>query len=229
MRQPDAIRAMFSAIVGRYDLLNRLLSFSLDETWRHKAAEALTNPPSNSLLALDACCGTGDLAFELMEKGGEVVGVDFSHPMLIAACAKAQRRDRSTPFVEADVLRLPFPNDLFDVIGVAFGVRNVESLRFALQEFGRVLKPGGSLSILEFSQPTNPMVRYPYLLYLRYFLPIIGSLISGHREAYTYLSQSIRGFPPPEAIVSLLHEAGFAKASATPLTAGIVTLYTAQL
>jgi len=220
---------MFSAIVQRYDMLNSLLSFKLDETWRQKTAEVLTISSPKNLLTLDACCGTGDLAFELVEQGGQAIGVDFSHQMLAAARAKSQRLNQSVSFVESDVIQLPFPDDLFDAIGVAFGVRNVESLRLALQEFGRVLKPGGRLAILEFSQPANPIVRYPYLFYLRFFLPLVGGLLSGHRKAYSYLSQSIRAFPPPEAIVSLLHDSGFEQASATPLTAGIVILYIAQL
>ena len=186
------VRQMFGAIAPRYDLLNHLLSFNIDQRWRRRTVAVLqpilARPDAR---VLDLCCGTGDLTLELARAAqARVWGSDFCHPMLVRAGEKGVPR-----LFEGDALRLPLPDNSFDLVTAAFGFRNLANYRDGLTELHRILRPGGTLAILEFSTPPNPLVRTGYAFYSRYILPFLGGLLSGSRSAYQYLPESVRKFP----------------------------------
>lgn len=212
---------MFSAIAGRYDLLNRVLSLGTDRSWRRRACDLLEVAPG--MLAADLCCGTGDLALALAARGARVVAADFSHGMLTQAAAKGTPR-----VTAADSLRLPFRDATFDRVTVGFGVRNLEDLGAGLAEIRRVLKPGGVAGILEFATPSPAPFRIVYHAYLRLLVPALGALISGKGSAYSYLSSSIREFPDQQRMTALLRDSGFAPVRHFDFARGIAALYIAQ-
>ncbi|HLV00250.1 MAG TPA: bifunctional demethylmenaquinone methyltransferase/2-methoxy-6-polyprenyl-1,4-benzoquinol methylase UbiE [Acidobacteriota bacterium] len=228
-KQAGQVRRMFDAIAPRYDLLNRLLSLSVDRYWRRIARKRLAQlqPDPSSIQILDLCTGTGDLAFE-MARLGSVVGCDFSHSMLVLGRKKERRRRARVRFVEGDVLRLPLPDSIFDAVTIAFGLRNLEDLRCGLQEVARVMKKGATLLVLEFSIPTIPVFRSLYLFYFTRILPLIGNLISRRRGPYSYLPASVREFPPPPELAQIIQECGFTEVSVESLTGGIASLYLAR-
>ena len=221
------VRGMFGRIAPRYDLLNHLLSMNIDRYWRARTvkqvAHVLGKPGAQ---VLDLCCGTGDLMLALQAKCDAVVhGSDFCHPMLVEARRKAgSRRFRSTLF-EADALALPLADRSLDLITVAFGFRNLTNYEHGLSELRRVLRPGGLLAILEFSTPPNAALRGVYDFYSRAILPRIGGLISGSREAYSYLPESVRKFPGAEELAGEMTRAGFVSVRFERMTAGIVALH----
>jgi len=222
------VRQMFARVAPRYDLANHLLSFNFDRYWRAhtvKRVHAVLERPGARVL--DLCCGTGDLLLALERRsGGVVMGSDFCHPMLVAAEAKiAQRRARAVTF-EADALRLPLRGHSLDLVTVAFGFRNLADYEAGLEEIRRVLKPGGTAAILEFSQPPNPAFAALYNFYSRRVLPWIGGAISGSRDAYAYLPESVRKFPTAEDLAGRMRAAGFATVEFEYLTGGIVALHT---
>jgi len=222
------VRQMFARVAPRYDLANHLLSLNLDRYWRAhtvKRVRAVLERPGARVL--DLCCGTGDLLLALERRsGGVVMGSDFCHPMLVAAEAKiAQRRARAVTF-EADALRLPLRGHSLDLVTVAFGFRNLADYEAGLEEIRRVLKPGGTAAILEFSQPPNPAFAALYNFYSRRVLPWIGGAISGSRDAYAYLPESVRKFPTAEDLAGRMRAAGFAAVAFEYLTGGIVALHT---
>ena len=188
---------MFGQIAPRYDLLNHLLSFNIDRRWRRILLRSLLpvlQSPGASVL--DLCCGTADVLLEFQQAArARVIGADFSHPMLVQARNKINARRLHNPLFEADALTLPLADASLDAIAISFGFRNLANYRNGLEELHRVLKPGGQLAILEFSHPPNVFVRCAYGFYSRWILPVIGALISGSREAYAYLPESIRKFP----------------------------------
>jgi demethylmenaquinone methyltransferase/2-methoxy-6-polyprenyl-1,4-benzoquinol methylase len=212
---------MFAAIAPRYDLANRLLSAGMDRRWRRVTARCLA--PGRGQLALDVACGTGDLALALTGKGGRVVGVDFTHPMLLRAAARDGRRRRLL-LAGADALALPFPDGTFHRVTVAFGIRNYADLPAGLAEMFRVSRPGGRLGILEFSRPDGilaPLVR-PYV---NGVMPRLGRWISGRTGPYDYLADSIRTWPTPRELAGLLSDAGFREVTWRRFFAGIATLH----
>lgn len=213
---------MFSAISGRYDLANHLLSGGLDFLWRRRAADLVRQWRPERIL--DLATGSGDLALTLRSACPEslVVGADFCPPMLQVA-----RRKGLEHLIAADALRLPFAEGSFDVLTVAFGLRNMGSWAGALSEMRRVLRPGGHVLILDFSVPGAPM-RWVYRPYLHYVLPRVAALLTGQKAAYDYLGDSIEQFPHGLAMCELLGAAGFAEAGHRPLSGGIVSLYTAK-
>ncbi|MGA2147701.1 MAG: bifunctional demethylmenaquinone methyltransferase/2-methoxy-6-polyprenyl-1,4-benzoquinol methylase UbiE [Bryobacteraceae bacterium] len=222
------VRQMFARVAPRYDLANHLLSLNLDRYWRAhtvKRVRAVLERPGARVL--DLCCGTGDLLLALERRsGGVVMGSDFCHPMLVAAEAKiAQRRARAVTF-EADALRLPLRGHSLDLVTVAFGFRNLADYEAGLEEIRRVLKPGGTAAILEFSQPPNPAFAALYNFYSRRILPWIGGAISGSRDAYAYLPESVRKFPTAEDLAGRMRAIGFAAVEFEYLTGGIVALHT---
>lgn len=227
-REPRTIRRMFAGIAPRYDLLNHLLSGNQDRRWRRIAAEELAPAPGERLL--DLCGGTGDLSVALAAAGGEtIICCDFAHPMLQVATRKFQRKrmgDRCV-LLEADGLRLPVPDATFDGVTVGFGVRNFADLDLGLKEILRVLRPGGRLVILEFSQPDGPVLSRLYRFYLRRVLPRIGGGASGDRGAYGYLASTIAGFPEPAALAGRIRETGFAACGWKLASGGIVAVHTA--
>jgi demethylmenaquinone methyltransferase/2-methoxy-6-polyprenyl-1,4-benzoquinol methylase len=221
------VRGMFGRVARRYDLLNHLLSFNLDRRWRARTAarlgEALRRPGAR---VVDICCGTGDLALALERAGGAALaGADFCRPMLEAAAAKFARRGSRATLVEADALALPVASGSIDGITAAFGFRNLANYRAGLNEMRRVLKPGGVAAILEFSQPPNPLFAALYGFYSRRLLPAIGGLVSGSREAYAYLPESVRQFPGPDELAGEMRAAGFDEVTFERMSLGIVALH----
>ena len=220
------VREMFTQIAPRYDLLNHLLSLQLDRHWRARTARILKpilNRPDAK--ALDLCCGTGDLALSLANTGqARVIGADFAHPMLVQANEKSAPR---TTFLEADALRLPFGDNSFDLLTAAFGFRNLANYEDGLREMLRLLKPGGTLAILEFTEPPDGPLGAFYRWYFRKVLPRIGALLSGDREAYTYLPRSVSRFFRPAQLAALMQSVGYTSINYRVWTMGTVALHTA--
>jgi len=222
------IRKMFSAVAPRYDFLNHLLSAGRDIAWRKATAKALRPilERRDSKVA-DLCCGTGDLAFELERySAGRVFGTDFCHPMLQLARRKARRH--STLFLEADTLALPFPDEFLHVATIAFGFRNLASYALGLREIRRVLKPRGTLAILEFSEVRWPVFGPFFRFYFRRMLPTIGTWISGVRGPYQYLHDSVSKFPNQQVLSDLLCAEGFQNVRYANLTGGVAALHLAE-
>jgi len=221
-----AVRAMFAEIAPSYDRLNHLLSINVDRLWRrftvNKLKEALSRPDA---IALDLCCGTADLTLEL-EKHARVVGCDFCHPMLVIGNKKIRTKQvRRALLTEGDALRLPFADRSFDVVTVAFGLRNLEHVEGGLAEILRVLKPGGCAAALEFSRPVIPVFRQAFEFYFHNVLPHIGSFVSGSGGAYRYLPASVRAFPDQKRLVEMMREIGYAKVRYHNLTGGVAALH----
>lgn len=228
-KESREIRGMFAAIAHRYDLLNRLLSFSQDRRWRRVCSRKLQGLLPESAVVLDLCTGTGDLAIELSRRN-RVMACDFCHPMLVRGHQKVQATGRSgmIRFVEGDALQLPFSAGCFDGVTIAFGLRNLPDYHEGLREMYRVLRAGGTLAVLEFSQPTFPVLKQLYFFYCMRVLPRIGQGLSGEKGPYSYLPQSVREFPDPYKLETIIRQAGFASPRHYSLTAGIVTLHLAQ-
>jgi demethylmenaquinone methyltransferase/2-methoxy-6-polyprenyl-1,4-benzoquinol methylase len=221
------VRGMFGRVARRYDLANHLLSFNLDRYWRARTVacvrRVLRAPGSRTL---DLCCGTGDLLLALeADRGGAVWGSDFCHPMLTSAAEKVSRRGFRSRLFEADALGIPARDGSFDLVTVAFGFRNLANYRKGLEEIRRVLRPEGMVAILEFSQPPNPLVAGLYNWYSRYVLPAVGGALSGSKDAYTYLPESVRRFPSAEELAGQMREAGFRSVTFERITGGIVCLH----
>lgn len=230
------IREMFTQIAPRYDLLNHLLSFELDRLWRARAAKLLRPiQERRDAVVLDLCCGTGDLAFALAHAGkARILGADFAHTMLVRARAKSadvSAADGSAPatrmpFFEADALRLPFADASFDLVTSAFGFRNLANYEAGLREIYRVLKPGGTIAILEFAEPPEGFLGSLYRWYFTKVLPRIGWLISGHQSAYTYLPKSVARFFRPPELAALLRSVGYQSVDFREWTMRTVALHT---
>ena len=221
------VRAKFSSISSRYDLLNSLLSFQIDRYWRWVTTRELKQFQAGAVL--DLCAGTLPLSLELTRQapGRQVVAIDFCEDMIragIKTLPRDNRRPRIFP-VCGDGEEIPAMDNSFWGITVAFGVRNLANTQKGLSEMVRVLKPGGKLLILEFSRPKNIFVKPVYNFYLNRVLPKVAGLVSGDREAYEYLASSIAGFYKPVELLAMLEKAGFAETYCRPLTMGIVTLY----
>ena len=218
---------MFAGIAGRYDLLNHLLSGNVDKRWRRQVARSLQSSLVEGARVLDVACGTGDLSLVLAEAGaGRVVGLDFCRPMLEIARGKAEAESRAVPFVEGDALRLPFADGTFDVVTIAFGLRNLAGVFEGLKELRRILRPGGRVAVLEFSSPVVPGFRALFRLYFTRVLPRVGGLVSGSRGAYEYLPDSVSRFPDQKRLAELMREAGFEGVGYRNLTGGIAALHT---
>lgn len=221
------VRGMFGSIAGQYDLLNHLLSFNLDRLWRaHTVRRVATILADPNARVLDLCCGTGDVLLALeTRRGASVLGSDFCHPMLTEAQRKIDKRGFRSKLFEADALALPLADGSLDLITCAFGFRNLANYEAGLRELHRVVKPGGTIAILEFSQPTNRLFGAVYDWFSMTLLPAIGGLISGSRDAYLYLPQSIRKFPNAEQLAEKMSELGFERVEFDRLTMGAVALH----
>ncbi len=227
------IWAMFDRIASRYDVLNRLLSFGLDQGWRRKVVEHLETLGSARLRLLDVATGTGDLMLALTEhsdKIAEAIGIDMSSRMLDEARKKIQslNLENRIRLQQADAQKIPFADASFDVVTIAFCIRNVGHPNAALKEMHRVLKPGGRLVVLEFSLPKNRFIRASYLFYFRHILPTVGSWISKDSSAYRYLNKTVEKFAYGPAFVKMLEQADFVRVAFQLLTFGVATIYWAD-
>lgn len=213
---------MFGSIAARYDLANHALSSGLDFLWRRRVVRMVHQWSPQSVL--DLATGTGDLALLLQDRlpAAEVTGADFSAEMLELAQRKGVKRTTLT-----DARRLPFADETFDVVTIAFGLRNLPDWGEGLREMRRVIRPGGHLLVLDFSLPANPVLRPFYRFYLHHIVPALGGFLTGKPEAYDYLAESIENFPHGATMTELIEQNGFHSATAEPLSGGIVTIYTA--
>jgi demethylmenaquinone methyltransferase / 2-methoxy-6-polyprenyl-1,4-benzoquinol methylase len=214
--EPEAVRGMFDRIAPVYDVMNRVMTAGLDQRWRRLAAAEVVWPGDR---ILDACCGTGDLAVECERRGGRVVGLDFSEQML----ARARKKSGAIEWVQADALALPFEDGAFDAATVGFGVRNLADLEGGLRELARVLRPGGKLAVLEITRPRGLLKPF-FRLWFDVLVPLAGRVLPGGK-AYTYLPASVRRFPGPDDLSTLLDRAGFEDVRYRLLGGGSVALH----
>ena len=222
------VRRMFGEIAARYDFMNHLLSLGADVYWRWRTVRKVA--PTGDAPILDLCTGTGDLALAYYQAGrgrAPVVGADFCHPMLVVGRGKAaQAKAERLTFVEADAQRLPFEENQFQIVSVAFGLRNVTDTDRGLREMLRVCRPGGRIAVLEFSLPRWQPFKFLYGWYFRHVLPRIGQALARNRQdAYHYLPQSVDEFPSGEALAERMRTAGARQVNYYPLTLGVATLY----
>jgi len=223
----EQVERMFDAISGRYDFLNRSLSFGIDVYWRKKMVAKLKNDRPATIL--DIATGTADVAISLRKLNpNKIVGLDLSEKMLEVGREKIKKKNLSglIQLVKGDSEQIHYPDNSFDAVTVAFGVRNFENLLRGLQEMHRVVKPGGKVVILEFSRPRSFPIKQLYDFYFRYFCPWWGKLVSKDSEAYTYLYDSVKAFPEGDDFLKIAQEAGYSAVKAERLTFGIVSLYT---
>ncbi len=228
-KREERIRRMFGQIAPWYDFLNHLLSLNIDKRWRRRTARLVPAGPPEAGPILDLCTGTGDLALTYHRFSGgaaSIIGADFCREMLTQADRKARDVGAGIHFVEADAQALPFASDTFQLVTVAFGLRNITDPERGLAEMVRVALPGGRIAVLEFSKPRHWFFGRCYRWYFRYLLPLVGQLLSRSQEsAYRYLPESVLKFPDYEALASRMTAHGLSNVTFTPLTFGIATLY----
>ena len=223
------IRKMFGRIAPWYDALNHLLSLNIDRSWRRRTTRLV--PPEGVEPILDVCTGSGDLALEYDRASGgtvPIIGADFCHELLARAAVKTRQAcaDGRIRYVEADAQQLPFPDNVFQIVCVAFGLRNVTDTDRGLSEMVRVARPGGRIAVLEFSKPRNRLIREPYMFFFRHILPAVGQFVSRSPDsAYRYLPESVMRFPDYEALAERMTAHGLADVRFYPFTGGIATLY----
>ena len=220
------ISELFSSIAIHYDHLNRLLSLNLDKIWRKALVECAEVKTDSRIL--DVCTGTGDIAIEFAKKGvGEIIGIDLSEKMLLIGRWKIERMklDRKIKLQRGDCLALPFKDNIFDIVSIGFGLRNLPDYKRGIAEMVRVLKEGGQLLILDFSLPENELLSRIYRFYLERFVPLVGGMVSGSRSAYEYLSSSILNFSGWEEVIEMMRDNGLRNPCFKKLTWGITSIY----
>jgi len=225
----EQIATMFDRIAPKYDFLNHTLSFGIDKYWRSKAIRLIAVESPETIL--DVATGTGDFAIAALKSGAKrITGIDISKEMVAAGVTKINKLGLQDKIVlmTGDSEHIEFPDHSFDAVTVAFGVRNFEQLGKGLDELFRVLKKGGILCVLEFSKPRNPLVRFFYNFYSNRIMPGIGKMVSGDPAAYTYLPDSVEGFPDGEKFITFMKNSGFGKIHEYRLTFGIATIYTGK-
>jgi demethylmenaquinone methyltransferase/2-methoxy-6-polyprenyl-1,4-benzoquinol methylase len=220
-RDRDEVAQMFDHVARRYDLVNDVLSLGQDRVWRRKLVEAVA--PQRGMKILDLAAGTGTATQPLAQNGARVVAVDISIGMLVIGKARCPEVE----FVNADAFRLPFPDGLFDVVTISFGLRNLDDTVAALAEMRRVSAPGGQLVVCEFSKPTVKAFRSVYRQYLTRALPALAKLSSSNPEAYEYLTESILAWPDQRGLADLIAHAGWSEVAWKNLSGGIVALHRA--
>ena len=206
------VRAMFSRIAARYDVLNDVMSLGLHRRWKKdvvRLALAGRNGPSR---VLDLCCGTGDLAFLAEASGSRVVGLDFTRPMLDVARARGRAVVRGPVFAQGDAMCLPFPDATFDAVTIGYGLRNVADPLGCLREVRRVLAPGGRVVVIDFGKPEHPLARAAYGSFLRTATPLVGWLVHGDADTYRYIPESLEAYPAQRGVVALMERAGLSGA-----------------
>lgn len=226
----EQVREMFDAIAPAYDFMNRAMTFGIDRLWRRRAVRLMRDIPHGDVL--DIATGTGDLAILMAERldGSHVTGVDLSEGMIEIGRRKVAERglDGRISLTTGDCLALPFPDNSFDCITCAYGVRNFENLAAGYKEMERVLRPGGLLVVLELSTPPSPVVKPFYSLYTRFLIPTVGRMVSKDTRAYSYLPESIAAVPQREEMCRVMRDAGLTDCRYIPLTFGTCTIYTAK-
>lgn len=230
----EQVRDMFDSIAPAYDFMNRMMTFGIDRLWRRKAVRMLASRPHADIL--DVATGTGDLALLLARslRPATVTGIDLSEGMLEVARRKASADTGAAAsgtemtFLAADCLHLPMPDGTYDTVTAAYGVRNFEHLLRGYREMYRVLRPGGTLCVIELSTPTSPLVKPLYRFYTRHIIPLAGRIVSRDVRAYSYLPESIAAVPQGESMLALMREAGFSATEHHPLTFGVCTIYLAR-
>ncbi len=225
----EQVADMFDRIAPKYDFLNHALSFGIDKLWRRKAIRLISGNSPETIL--DVATGTGDFAIAALKSGArKVTGIDISKEMVAVGQEKVRKLGLGDKIelLAGDSEAIQFPECTFDAVTVAFGVRNFENLSRGLDELYRVLKPGGTVCILEFSKPRQPIVRFGYKLYSRHLMPWFGRLVSGDSSAYTYLPESVEEFPDGEKFIIFMRESGFAQIQEYRLTFGVATIYTGK-
>ncbi|MBP3353635.1 MAG: bifunctional demethylmenaquinone methyltransferase/2-methoxy-6-polyprenyl-1,4-benzoquinol methylase UbiE [Bacteroidales bacterium] len=229
-RKGKQIAKMFNAIASRYDLMNRLISLGQDNSWREKAIAIIKE--NNASVILDIATGTGDMAINMYKaiNNSNIVGCDISTGMLKVAEKKVTQQGLSEyiTFKEGDCTTLPFEDNSFDAVSIAFGIRNVEDIKRGLSEIFRVLKPGGVAVILELSVPENRFYRFFYNIYTKLFIPTLGKIITGEKSAYEYLRRSIAAVPQGEEMLSLMRETKMITPQCKFMTFGACALYSAK-
>jgi len=214
---------MFAEIAPRYDFLNRVLSFGIDRRWRRRARQRLALQPGQALL--DLCCGTGDVALEFAQDQLDITGADFTFPMLPLAREKSRKQQAGVRWAQADAQALPFPDQSFDAITIAFGIRNVHDPQLALRECRRVLKPGGQLAVLEFFPIKNRLWGASFRFYFHRVLPLLARMVrAGRTGAYRYLPDSVAAFAEPTEFAEWMRQAGFDEVHDEALTGGVARL-----
>jgi demethylmenaquinone methyltransferase/2-methoxy-6-polyprenyl-1,4-benzoquinol methylase len=229
-RELPFVRDMFDAIAPKYDLLNRLLSLRQDVAWRVKMVSTMDVPATGRVL--DVACGTGDVILEIHRQKGRrvsVTGLDFSPGMLALARDKIRPKQRSNlSLLAGNALALPFGGESFHALTIAFGIRNIQDKAGALKAFYDILKPGGTVLVLELATPGTARLRKAYLTYFQQILPLIGRFFSKHRFAYSYLPDSVARFPSPAQFMNTMRSAGFERISCRRLSLGIANLFIGQ-
>ena len=222
----EQVRDMFSSIAPRYDVTNEVMSFGIHRLWRNATVRA--SGAAQGMKVLDCATGTGDLAFAFKRavgEAGEVIGTDFCEPMLVHAREKAKTSGVPLVFEQADAMSLPYPNNRFDLASISFGIRNVDDPVKCLRELARVVRPGGKVVVLEFGQP-HGLFGALHRFYSRFFMPLIGWLLTGNKSAYEYLPRTAWKFPAGEKFLGMMDESGaFSARSAKALTGGIAYIY----
>ena len=229
------VRRLFATIADRYDLITRLLSYGQDRRWKMRLADlacpelgrgACPEPGRSIIHALDLACGTGDIAFELAQRGARVTGLDLTHRML--QLAQAKRPVPGVRFVTGDMMALPFADASFDLVTTGYGIRNVPRIQPALAEIRRVLRPGGTLLSLDFDKPANPLVRAVYLGYLTIVGSTLGYVLHRDPDTYRYIPESIRRYPGAAGVAAMLQRDGFEETHVIPLLGGLMAINVAR-
>lgn len=220
---PALVRALFSDIARRYDLINDLQSFGLHRRWKDQVVRLAQVRPGGR--ALDVCCGTGDIAFRLARAGATTVGLDFSEPMLQVAAERQREAGAAVEFMHGDAMNLPFAPGQFEIVTIGYGLRNLPEVAGGLRELARVLQPGGRAVILDFARPRQPLWRALYFAYLRAVVPLFGRTFCGSTAAYAYILESLRRYPDAEVITATMIQAGFARVECRELLGGVMTIH----
>ena len=236
------VNDLFAAIARRYDRVNDLQSLGLHRLWKRRLVRLARVRPGDR--ALDVCCGTGDIAFELARRGAAVVGLDFNAAMLAVAQARGEkspggapttgepsafaRQLRTVQFLQGDAQRIPFPDDSFEIVTVGYGLRNLANWEGGLREMQRVAKAGGRLLALDFGQPDNVLWRDIYFGYLRLAVPLLGRMFGGNATAYAYILESLRHFPDPHALAERMQTLGLRNVGVIKLLGGLMTIHYAE-
>ncbi len=228
----EKVRELFAAIASRYDLMNDVQSLGLHRRWKRRLAALARVGPGQH--ALDVCCGTGDVAFELAACGAEVIGLDFNPVMLELAKRRARAKDGPTAgmckdsanpiFVLGDAQQLPLADDTFDAVTVSYGLRNLANWELGLAEMTRVAKPGGRVLVLDFGKPENGFLRRLYFGYLAAVVPVVGEAISGNRFAYDYLLESLKRYPGQQGVAAKMRELGLTEVGTVNIFWGVMAI-----